>query len=252
MWDDLVMKRKRIYLLICVLVVAAVLLTLYFPVRDARRAAIASSTEGQLNYLQLSLQHYHAEHGHFPPAYLADENGVPMHSWRVLILPYIEENELYAAYNFGEPWNGPNNIQLADRMPNIFCMQSEPKSTRFTNIVAITGPGTAFPGSETTSIDQFADGTENTLLLTEVSDSRLCWLEPRDLTVEGLARGPLQDGVLSMSAVEWRDPFVVFADHIAAYSVASHAPIDLLRALATVAGDEEITKADLIERGYLK
>ncbi len=239
--------------------IAALLLTfvvggafLYFPIRDAQRAAIASSSQSRLNQLQLAMRNYHDVHGSFPPAYIAADDGTPVHSWRVLILPFVEGHTLVDEYDFDEPWNGPNNILLADRMPDIFHMFSEPESSRFTNIVAIAGAGTAFPGAATTSIDGFSDGLENTLLLTEISNSSICWLDPRDLTVEGLTRGPVPDGVLAMSAIEWRDPYVVFADRITAYAVRPNIPAKLLRSLATIAGGEDVTKQQMIEQGLLE
>ena len=48
-----------------------------------------------------------------PPAYIADANGKPMHSWRVLILPLLKNKRCIKKYNFNEPWNGPNNSKLA-------------------------------------------------------------------------------------------------------------------------------------------
>ena len=62
----------------------------------------------------MAVANYHETYGCFPPAYVADRDGKPMHSWRVLILPFLEQRELYNAYNFAEPWDGPNNRKLAD------------------------------------------------------------------------------------------------------------------------------------------
>src|SRR5688500_8670454 len=70
---------------------------------EARR----SSCLGHCCQLGIALHSYHDEYGSFPPAYVADANGKPMHSWRVLILPFIEEQALYQRYRFNEPWNGP-------------------------------------------------------------------------------------------------------------------------------------------------
>ncbi|MCA9206080.1 MAG: DUF1559 domain-containing protein, partial [Planctomycetales bacterium] len=64
-------------------------------VTDARRHAIASVSQGPLNQLTLALHNYHDTFGSFPPAYVADAAGRPIHSWRVLILPYIEQRGLY-------------------------------------------------------------------------------------------------------------------------------------------------------------
>jgi translation elongation factor EF-Tu-like GTPase len=62
----------------------------------------------------LAVANYHETYGCFPPAYVADRDGKPMHSWRVLILPFLEQQELYHAYNFAEPWDGPNNRKLME------------------------------------------------------------------------------------------------------------------------------------------
>ena len=68
---------------------------------------------------------YHGKNKHFAPAYVADENGKPMHSWRVLLLPMLEQQALYESYDFDEPWNGPNNSRLlAQTPPSYQCPQN--------------------------------------------------------------------------------------------------------------------------------
>ncbi len=64
------------------------------------------------------LHNYHETYKTLPPAYIADANGKPMHSWRMLIMPFMEQSTLYNQYDFSEPWNGPNNIKLLDSMPS--------------------------------------------------------------------------------------------------------------------------------------
>jgi hypothetical protein len=63
----------------------------------------------QLRHIAIALQNYHDVHGQLPPAYLPDSRGRPMHSWRVLLLPFLEMQALYDQYDFNEPWDGPNN-----------------------------------------------------------------------------------------------------------------------------------------------
>ena len=72
-----------------------------------------SDCQGRLRQIALALQCYHDVYKSFPPAYVADETGKPMHSWRVLILPFLEQKALYDQYRFDEPWDGPNNGKLA-------------------------------------------------------------------------------------------------------------------------------------------
>ena len=71
-----------------------------------------------LKNISLALQNYHDTYRTFPAAYVPDKDGEPMHSWRVLILPYIEERNLYDKYDFTEPWDGPNNSKLLADMPS--------------------------------------------------------------------------------------------------------------------------------------
>jgi len=219
---------------------------------NARRASIRSCAQGPLNQLTMALQNYHDRWGQLPPAYFADEDGTPIHSWRVLVLPYVEQQKLYDQYDFAEPWNSPKNSQLANKMPRVFHSHSEPESTEFTNIVVIVGPRTAFPYSRTTRFDDFTDGPENTILLTEITNSKINWLEPRDLTVEEMSFSVNDRSQPSISSTHWRQPYVVFGDSIKAYAVSDELSPKTLRGLTTIAGNEPETRAELEAKGYLK
>lgn len=243
-------QRRLVFWLLSIGIASAIVIA--FAVRNAQRAAVSTASQSPLNQLQLALQNYHQSQGCFPPAFIVDENGTPIHSWRVLILPYIDEQSLYDAYDFSEPWDGPNNSQLADQMPRTFQSPSEIKSAAFTNIVAITGPGTAFPGSTSTTLADFADGAENTILLTEITNSRVPWLQPRDLDTRQYKFNVNDPETLSISAVHWRLPYVVFADNIQAYAVSVDIPPEALRALTTIAGQERTTRSALESSGHIE
>ena len=219
--------------------------------RHARRLALASNAMGRLNQLSLALHNYHDVYGVLPPAFIADENGKPMHSWRVLILPYVDERKLYDAYDFSEPWNGPSNAKLANRMPEIFHSHTEPPSTANTNLVVVTGPGTAFPGAESTKFQDFVDGTENTILITETSNSQIPWLAPFDLSVDEMSFRVNDWQTQGISSVAWRQPYITLADGITAYAVDSKIRPAALKALTTIAGREEITQEQLLKDGHL-
>ena len=152
----------------------------------ARRAAC----QNHLKQLGLALHNYHDVYGCFPPAIVYDEDGRPMHSWRVLILPYIEEQPLYDQYRFDEPWDGPNNRKLAGRSLSIFrCPETEDPKSTMTDYVAVIGPNTVWPEEGTTTLDDITDGSSNTILLVEVKNSGIHWMEPRDLHVRQMAPG---------------------------------------------------------------
>ncbi len=221
------------------------------PVRWARNAAIASASQCPLNQLQLAMFIYHDKYGSLPPAYVPDPSGKPMHSWRALVLPFIEQRELYEQYDFSEPWNGPNNSKLADQMPGIFHCPSEPDSTTHTNFVVIRGPDTAFPGAESTSFDQFTDGLGETILIAEIADSSICWLEPRDLDVREMSFSVNDEKKPSISSSRWQGPYVGFADSIRGNWLSGPlAPKDLA-ALTTIAGGEPMSIAEIRNQGIV-
>jgi len=143
--------------------------------------------KNNLKQLMLAVHNYHDTYKCFPPAYLPDEEGRPLHSWRTLVLPFLEQADLYEQYRFDEPWNGPNNSQLAARIPNVLQCPSEPND--YTNYLLITGPETAWGEGLAPTFADFKDGTSNTIVLVEVADSGIQWMEPRDLTLEQAARG---------------------------------------------------------------
>lgn len=147
-----------------------------------------------LRQIAVALHSYHDVYGCLPPAYIADENGRPMHSWRVLILPFLEQQALYDQYDFSEPWDGPNNRKLARPIPRVHaesvyaCPDAVPSRPLETHYLAIVGPRTGFPGEKSAAFSEFKDGTENVLLVVEVHNSGISWMEPRDLDVTQAAQ----------------------------------------------------------------
>ena len=146
-----------------ILVIAGFMGLLMLAVRGLQepvpRRAICTNN---LKQIGLALHNYHTVYNAFPPAYIADETGKPMHSWRMLILPYLEQQNLYDLYDFSEPWDGPHNIALLGKMPQQFsCPSRDQNATRrpsLTSYVVISGPGTMFPGATPVGLDQVTDG----------------------------------------------------------------------------------------------
>jgi hypothetical protein len=135
----------------------------------------------KLKQIGIALHNYHDDYGCFPPPYIADASGKPMHSWRVLLLPYIEERSLYELYDFSEPWNGPNNRLLAGEIPAVYRCTDLPRGlTSESAFLAIVGPSTAWRTDQPTSLSDIKDGLGNTLMVVEVHESGVNWLEPRD------------------------------------------------------------------------
>lgn len=222
----------------------------------SRRAACLNN----LKQIGLGLQNYYSAHGHFPPAYVADADGKPMHSWRVLILPYMEWESLYDVYDLDEPWDGPNNSKLAGSMPDEYCCPGSENSQYelgMTNYVAVLGPRTVWPKGETVKMDDIPNGTSNTIMLVEIADSDFHWMEPRDLSFEDAVRriNPKSGRGISSPHVRNNGYFfhdtpivnVAFADGSVRSLPAGMSP-KTLEALLTVDGGETIDTDDFVER----
>lgn len=143
-----------------------------------------------LSVIALALRNYHNAYGSFPPAHVDDANGKPMHSWRVLILPFLGRSDLYGMYNFNEPWDSPGNRALLASMPKAYACPSESTSMAgrgLTSYVAVTGPGTVFPDGAAVSIAALKNGGSSTVIATEADNMRVGWTEPRDLDVRTMS-----------------------------------------------------------------
>ena len=193
-----------------------------------------------LKQIALALHNYHGAHGCFPPAYIADENGRPMHSWRVLILPFLKHGALHAQYDFNEPWDGPGNRKLGEIPLGVFnCPSENREPSTMTAYVAVIGPNTAWPENEPARIKNFDDGTSNTLLVVEVANSGIHWMEPRDLHVTQMAPTINPTAGQGISSLHPGGANVVFADGHVHFLPDNVIPEDL-RDMLTTSGDEPI------------
>lgn len=170
--------------MVCLVFCAGLLTALMLPaVQAAREAARRTQCVNNLKQIQLAVLNYESANGHLPPAYVADENGTPMHSWRVLILPYLDENGLYEQYNMDEPWDSPGNLAVTKQiMPMVYLCPSDPNfegGGTDTSYVAVAGASAVFT-PEGRMMGSVTDGTSNTLSVVEMSNSGIHWAEPRD------------------------------------------------------------------------
>jgi len=159
-------------------------------VRAAREAGRSMTCQNNLKQIGLAVLDFAASKGSYPAAYLKGKDEKPAHSWRVLILPYLNDREcqeLYAAYSFSEPWNGPHNRLLASRMPRLFrCPSDHLAAPEETNYMVVVGPGTLFPGDVSHRPLVSRRELSESLLLVEVAGTGVNWMEPKDLREDQL------------------------------------------------------------------
>jgi hypothetical protein len=177
-------SRRAILGLLCVVVLGGILLP---ALESARESNGRHGCVLNMRQLALALQSYELSNGRFPPAYIADKNGRPIHSWRVLILPYLDHDALYRQYDFREPWDGPNNRKLLTARPRVFACPSDEAtrspSSACTNYVAVVGANAAWSNGKP---QRFAapNLARNTILLAEVTGANIPWTDPRDLNID--------------------------------------------------------------------
>ena len=179
--------RKHVFPVVLSAFVFAVAILCLLEKMHRMRLSVYSTACFQNSYeIAHHLRAYKERHGHYPPPVVYDENGKPKHSWRVLILQNFQP--FYSAYDFDEPWDGPNNRKLSDQMPQFFkCAMDQSSPPTHTSFLAITGIGTAFPTDNSGHDENVKDYPGNKIIVAEVSNSGVHWMDPKDLEVETMS-----------------------------------------------------------------
>jgi len=169
--------------------VGLILMGLLFPaIQAAREAARRAACLNNMKQLSLAMTSYHSTHGCYPPAYLTDADGQPMHSWRVLILPHLGESTLYQMYDFDEPWDSLKNQAVTAQIPKVYqCPSDSGDDPAATNYMMIVGSATISDGPNSCQHQQMRDGLSGTIMLVEVAGTGTHWAEPRDLDADRIS-----------------------------------------------------------------
>jgi len=162
--------------------VIGVLAALLLPaVQAAREAARRSQSANNLKQLGLGLLNYESARRTFPARASFDKEGHPLLSWRVHVLPYIEELALYKEFHLDEPWDSSHNRQLIAKMPAIYRNPSSPAKPGTTDYLGVSGEGLFFDGSKGRRMADLSRGAANTILVLEVDPDRaVVWTKPHD------------------------------------------------------------------------
>jgi prepilin-type N-terminal cleavage/methylation domain-containing protein len=124
--------------LIVVLGILGLLVALLLPVtRNAREPARRTQCKNHLKQIALAMHNYNDEHGVFPPAYLVDAEGQRLHSWRTLLLPYLDQKSLYEQIDLTKPWNDPVNAKAYAANPYGYDCPSADMPVNHTTYMAV-------------------------------------------------------------------------------------------------------------------
>lgn len=156
--------------------------------QPARDAAYRRTVMNSLKQLGLGMHNFHDLHGRFPPQKLVDGEGTPMLSWRVLILPFLDQKDLYDQFRLNEPWDSEHNLRLATQMPDVFRSPDDSAELTAAGRTRFVGPLTdqsmlGRPG-DSVQIREIIDGTSNTIMVVQTTaDQAVIWTKPADLVI---------------------------------------------------------------------
>lgn len=173
------------------------------PIVASRNAARRVQASNNLKQIMLALHNFHDAYGCFPPAAVIGPDGRPWHSWRVLLLPFLEHVNLYKDYDFSQPWDAPANLELAKKPIPVFAdPMTDPQSDAVISYALLVGEQAIFqPGLATMTnaqtqplasealrrqqrIAQITDGTTNTICVAPfLRDRAVPWTKPDDIVV---------------------------------------------------------------------
>lgn len=162
---------------------AGVLVGLLLPaVQSAREAARRMSASNNLKQIGLAIHNYYSAYQRLPFGAIRDDNGKPLLSWRVAILPFIEQQALYEQFHLDEPWDSEHNRTLIDQMPLVFTDPSNPPLPGKTVFQTPSGMGTMNDDSvEKMGFQNVTDGLSNTIMVAETAlSSAVTWTQPVD------------------------------------------------------------------------
>lgn len=138
----------------------------------------------RLKKIVLAMQNYESAFGGLPPAkpHLSPE-GKPRLSWRVLILPFLDEANLQAKFKLDEPWDSPNNKALLNQMPSVFKEPGSSEKSK-TNLIKVAGPHTIYNQTAGPALSRITDGGLSVLLYETSSEQPVPWTKPDDFEID--------------------------------------------------------------------
>jgi len=190
-----------------------------------------TQSANNLRQLAQAMGQYQDQHGSLPPPAIYGKDGTPLLSWRVLLLPYLDQNDLFKQFRLDEPWDGPNNRKLLPKMPSVLGpVRDDTKLAHTTFFQVFTGKNTVFEG---TAGGRLGDTRpSNTILIVEAGDP-VPWTKPADLVYRADQPLPRLGGLFS-------NGFNVAFDAGAVRFIRRSVREKTMRALITRNGGEQI------------
>ncbi|EMI19743.1 secreted protein containing DUF1559 [Rhodopirellula maiorica SM1] len=207
--------------------------------KPARQDAQRRQTINNFKQLALAIHNFHGKHGFLPGKYTVDAEGRPLLSWRVALLPYLDQASLYAKFKLDEPWDSERNRPLSEQMPQVFEVAGDDLAAGHSRIrlPVIAGGLWAGEGPPRT-LRNMIDGTSNTVwIATAPPSAAVTWTKPDDWKLE---EAKLSDQFFA----DQSDAIVSFADG-SARALTPTIAAETLKALLTMAGGEVVPQDEV-------
>jgi hypothetical protein len=186
-------RKYRLTILLVVFAISTSSFTVWAvflkPAIDGAKDALCRANLFKLRH---ALFEYDGMHGTLPSAYVTGADGKPAHSWRALIMPYldslgIDAKAFNANYDFKQPWDASANATVIKpvRDSRFACPCGPECGTTYTSYVVLTGERTLFPGSRSRALSDIPK-SQDPILIVEIDQSDNAWTEPRDLPLESI------------------------------------------------------------------
>ncbi len=219
-------------------------------------ASRRTQCKNNLKQIALGMHYYHDIAGRFPPAAARTVNPAsPLpSSWRVALLPFMEQTHLFESYDHERSWDSSENLPIASRRIEQYLCPSQPESERhneasqfFTSYVVPVGQHSVFArdGKPAHALSEIKDGSSNSLLVMEACGTRIVWTNPQDINVDSTQIGvnlPGNEPGLSagiLSSYHTAGANAALADGSVRFISADTDPT-ILKALLTVDGGEKV------------
>ncbi len=208
-------------------------------VRAWQQLNATSSCKSRLARIGVALAAYQMDYGRFPPAVTYSADGKPMHSWRVLLLPYLGYPQLVSAYRFDEPWDSPNNQAVARIIPDEYRDVTSPGSS-YTQFVALVGSNSAWSLLENAGLVRLREPRNQCVLVIEMAGSKIPWTAPLDADLSGLSYQINSTTSVSLRSAHSGGPHVLLLDG-SVHQLRRDVPPHLVRSLLDAMDGQVLT-----------
>lgn len=205
-------------------------------IQSARLIPRRMSTSNNFKQVMLAMHNFHSAYNKLPAPAITDEDGKPLLSWRVAILPFVEEQALYQQFHLDEPWDSEHNLPLSKKLPAVYASPGVRLPAGETVIHAVVGKDMGLRPVDRTAFRDFLDGLSNTILIIETApEFAVPWSKPADVEID------LADPLAKFKGTPKKGFNISLGDGAVRFLADTIDP-DLFKAMLTRAGREVIPR----------